>query len=33
MEIRELDKYDLADLAVLYSHRHEDDDKAFIAKP
>ena len=28
MEIRELDKYDLADLAVLYTHLHVDDETA-----
>jgi GNAT superfamily N-acetyltransferase len=30
MEIRELDKYDLADLAVLYSHLHEGEESASI---
>jgi GNAT superfamily N-acetyltransferase len=30
MEIRELDKYDLADLAVLYSHLHESEESASI---
>lgn len=30
MQIRELDKYDLADLAVLYSHLHEDEESASI---